>query len=380
MNICVLGWYGTETLGDRSILLGLSLIFEKTFGKCKLYLGSIYPFFSKRCYIEDENFYKIVAPEVDIEIFSVTERIELESAIQKCSLVVMGGGPIMDLYELGIIEYGVGYAKRNGKKTALLGCGIGPLFQKKFRKISAHLINIADTVVLRDRLSKEIAELLLSEYRFSARIINVLFDPAIIPILYFKMASHLKKRGVLAINLREFPICCNKNGETIDDSMFISLLKYAAISFDKVKLIPQHTFFVGGDDRYYMSLIAQRTAVRGVEVVHNPLSLYKLFEEYYSADCCIGMRYHSVLFQTVLNGKNGILDYTEPNIGKISGFLDVFNLVSAYEKRYVNIQETIPDPEALISDLRDHSATHIDDSIITDTVKGYDRILSELII
>ena len=373
-----MGWYGTETLGDRAILLGLSQVFEKAFGKCKIYLGSIYPFLSHRSYIEDKDFYKMIAPEIDIEIFDVKEQAELDGAIKKCVLVAMGGGPIMDLYDLGIIEYGFGFAKKNGKKTALLGCGVGPLFEAKFRKITAHIFKLSDAIILRDNISKESALQLLKEYKcdsiVNAKSINVLCDPAIIPIESFRKCV-TPKNATLAVNLREFPVCYSKDGRTIDDEMFVGVLRCAAKVFDKVRLIPMHTFVIGGDDRHYLSKIRQRTEAGNVEVVHKPLSVYELFEEYYSAECCIGMRYHSVVFQTILNGKNGIFDYTEPNEGKISGFLTTLGIEDPYKTLYVNIQVSVPDAEGFISNIKKHKAIEFDEMIFENTSNGYSEAL-----
>ena len=51
------------------------------------------------------------------------------------------------------------------------------------------------------------------------------------------------------------------------------------------------------------------------------------------------MRYHSVLFQTVLNGNNFILDYTNKKSGKIRSFLDEYGLNGFYKSRYINLLE-----------------------------------------
>ena len=51
------------------------------------------------------------------------------------------------------------------------------------------------------------------------------------------------------------------------------------------------------------------------------------------------MRYHSVVFQTILSGNNYVLDYTEPNKGKIFGFLKEIDEMNFYEKRYISLQD-----------------------------------------
>ena len=57
MKITIIGWYGTETIGDRAILTGIFSFFNQLFNKIEIKLGSLYPFFSKRTLNEDYSFY-----------------------------------------------------------------------------------------------------------------------------------------------------------------------------------------------------------------------------------------------------------------------------------------------------------------------------------
>lgn len=56
-----------------------------------------------------------------------------------------------------------------------------------------------------------------------------------------------------------------------------------------------------------------------------------------NAKVCIGMRFHSVVLQTVLNGKIYIVDYTDPEKGKIIGMLKQINAVNQYRERYESL-------------------------------------------
>jgi len=102
-------------------------------------------------------------------------------------------------------------------------------------------------------------------------------------------------------------------------------------------LFPMHTFSIGGDDRYIENRIAQDLKLENISVVQKPLSLQDAYDAIYYADGCIGMRYHSILFQTYLNGNNYIIDYTDSREGKIKRFLDTIDTNHFYENRYVNI-------------------------------------------
>ncbi|MFZ5968928.1 MAG: polysaccharide pyruvyl transferase family protein [Bacillota bacterium] len=341
MKIVVLGWYGTETLGDRAILYGLMEIFEKTFGQVGISIGSIYPFFTERSLYEDEAFLSLCAPMAQVSYFDVKNKEILNSEILGSDLVIMGGGPIMDLNDLGIIEYGFGIAKKNKIKTALLGCGIGPLFKKKFQKTSLKLLKQADLVILRDEVAKRnILELeKINNFKID-KDVYVTFDPAILPVRKFiENYGERKIDNNIAINFREFPKGNFQNVDTNQiDKLLINTLEDISKHYEKIILFPMHTFSVGGDDRYYLSKLIFRASSGNIKVLDKPMCLWELFELVYNSNACIGMRYHSVVFQSLLNGNNLIFDYTEASKGKISGFLDIINGKDFYYLRYINIQ------------------------------------------
>jgi polysaccharide pyruvyl transferase WcaK-like protein len=341
MKIIVLGWYGTETLGDRAILYGLMEVLEKSFGSVEISIGSMNPFFTERSLYEDKEFIFLCAPISKVSIFDVANKKELDTQVMSLELVIMGGGPIMDLNDLGIIEYGFGVAKRNNIKTALLGCGIGPLFKKKFQKISLKLLKHADLVILRDERAKgNIADLeKINNYKIDKNI-YITFDPAILPVRKFlENYGERKTDNIISVNFREFPKGYFKNVDTEEiDRLLINVLRNVSNNYKKIKLFPMHTFSVGGDDRYYLSEMKFMVKKDNLEILNKPMSLWELFELIYNSSACIGMRYHSVVFQSLLNGNNLIFDYTEAQKGKISGFLNIINGEKFYQSRYINIQ------------------------------------------
>ena len=92
MKICVIGWYGTETIGDRAILAGLISVFKDVYTDFELELGSLQPFFSERTVNEDYAFYKcITGREIPIKIFDTKRPDELKAAIKRCDMLVMEG-------------------------------------------------------------------------------------------------------------------------------------------------------------------------------------------------------------------------------------------------------------------------------------------------
>lgn len=340
MKIVILGWYGTETLGDRAILLGLLKIFQESFGKTNISIGSIYPFFTERSLFEDNDFISLCASESEVSFFNVTDKQTLEVAIINSDLAVMGGGPIMDLHELGILEYAFRIAKNYDTKTALLGCGIGPLFNPKFQVMALNILQMSDLIILRDNVSKKyITDLECSHFKIE-KTIHVTFDPAIMPIKVF--FDNKKKKDVnsnIVVNFREFPHENFKEGNIqYIDNLFIKLINEISKNYSEVMLFPMHTFSVGGDDRFYLSKLKFISLKDNITVVNKPMSLWELFDLIHSANASIGMRYHSVIFETLLNKNNMIFDYTEPKKGKITGFLEMVQGYNFYSSRYINLQ------------------------------------------
>ena len=106
--------------------------------------------------------------------------------------------------------------------------------------------------------------------------------------------------------------------------------------------MPMHYFHIGNDDRVFLNSIAQSLNVENVSVQNSTLSLEETIRVYQGASFNIGMRFHSVVLQTICSGKNYVLDYTEPEKGKISGFLkDIDYKDNFYKKRYLSLQNDV---------------------------------------
>ena len=71
------------------------------------------------------------------------------------------------------------------------------------------------------------------------------------------------------------------------------------------------------------------------------MNLHELYQIYANATSCIGMRYHSVVMQTILNGNNYIVEYTNHIDGKIAGFLDFIGEKEYYKERNWNIRDNL---------------------------------------
>jgi len=347
-----LGWYGTETIGDRGTFAGILSILFKNIGIEQIYLGSLFPFFTEKTVFEDHPFWvTLIGSDPNIKIFNSTKPKELENHITQSDIVLIGGGPLMHLESMYMLAYAFKFARRKGKKNIIFGSGVGPFFTKRHKKLLAILFEFSDRIVLRDKTSLMNAKDIFSELGkvFEENKISVSLDPAVGLCLQFKKKKNQKisiphsDQITASISLRDFPKEYLKDKTDLDNmkNRIEFFYKKLISSFNRTRFIPMHYFTIGGDDRKYLNKLYFDYPSDNSYVQNVPLSLEETMDEFFSADICFGMRYHSVIFQTLLNGKNFIIDYTEPKKGKISSFVKDINFP---KERYVNIQEEdIPD-------------------------------------
>ncbi|WIW71091.1 polysaccharide pyruvyl transferase family protein [Anaerosinus gibii] len=350
MKICVLGWYGTETIGDRAILAGIISLINQKNNEYKIYLGSLYPFYSKRMLKEDYKLYELLLNrKLEIELFNSKDICELELKIEASDVVMIAGGPLMDLPELHMLKYAFRYAHKKNKKNIIFGCGIGPLFCEEFRQCVLDITKMADVIILRDTISKRNLLDISQKYNYNIDItkIFVSFDPAVECAWKYKINNSYSKnakKNTIVVNLREFPMEYSKDKSIKDqvNKRIINFL-YEIVQNNRDKsilLLPMHYFFIGNDDRYYLNYLLQTHMknYKNIFVQNKPLSLVETMDKFIDADYAIGMRFHSIVLETILNGNNYILDYTEFKKGKISGFIDDCDKNGFYNERYVCLQ------------------------------------------
>ena len=98
----VIGWYGTETIGDRAILAGIIRLLSEVASDITIDLGSLYPILSERTLSDDGVFFEQCAHQskLKITLFDSQKRQELERSIKHSDVTIMGGGPLMDIEQM----------------------------------------------------------------------------------------------------------------------------------------------------------------------------------------------------------------------------------------------------------------------------------------
>ncbi len=335
MNVSIIGWYGTETLGDRAILDGIVTIFCEAYNFVEFSIGSLYPFVTERTLLEDEKFYKKNSPNCSFKIFDIKVKAITKQNIEKANIVLMGGGPIMDINDIKLIINAFKFARKKKIRTMLFGCGLGPLNTEFGKKQAYKLLKLTDDIIWRDNLSQKICLDLFGAFKTT-----VLKDPAIISVMRYKENNSRKTQNYVSINLRRFTSEYGKSKDISKESIQTLLQEVSKLKIaEEIHLVPNHSFYIGGDDREYYAEITQNLKMPGLKVYYKPPTLEQVYQEYANACGCIGMRYHTIVFQTILCGNNLIIDYTNPKKGKIKGFLQECTTDKKYVTRYTNIQE-----------------------------------------
>lgn len=337
----MIGWYGTETIGDRAILAGIFRVMSEVFPSFNVRLGSLYPFFTERTWREDVDFYHEISLNKlsTITIFDSQNPSQLRDSIKRSDLLIVGGGPLMDLNEMNMLEYAFIFAKKKHVKTMLFGCGWGPLKNKNSIEIAARLVELSDCVVLRDGVSMNQCLSCCSDYSYK---VHSSIDPAFFACHYFNCnVKEERAEDHVAINFRDVSLEGDhyaKNG--VSEELLSDIVRYIATRTElPVHLVPMHSFFVGGDDRVILNRIEKKVALANVKVLQYPLSLYDTMKQYYHAKLCVGMRFHAVVLQSMLNGNNYVVDYTDPITGKIVGMMKQLKIMDFYEKRYFSLHK-----------------------------------------
>lgn len=336
MRIAIVGWYGTETIGDRAILAGLFSIFSKVYQTFSINLCSLNTIFTRRTIFEDMGFYKQCAQNANlqVEIYDSQNANDLKRAINTSDIVVIGGGPLMDLWEMKMLDFAFYYAKSHKKRTAILGCGWGPLKTSDAIDITKRLVKTADLTIFRDAKSKDLCE----EYLPNGRNVYACIDPAFFACNVFLQNYKTKEIPTYAaVNFRDVQAEADHYAQGNFIANFSKIVRDVAKTGMPIKLVPMHNFPIGGDDRLFLNKIATEVDLPNVEVIRETQSLTETMRLYREASLCVGMRFHSIVLQTMLNGNNYIVDYTDPKNGKIINMLEQIEALDFYKKRYSSL-------------------------------------------
>jgi polysaccharide pyruvyl transferase WcaK-like protein len=330
-KILIVGWYGTETLGDKAILY--SIIQQLNSGGIsseRIVVASIEPYVTRNTLDEF-----LPVSFCDVISLAQAEQFAREGRFAQ---VIFGGGPIMSSIDyLCPIASIFSSVKRQGGQSIVWGCGLGPIRTKKrdlLNKLAIkRILRLADYCIFRDSKSHKLA-LSLGASAKPGRASTAL-DPAFhwVQSIYnsdWAVSPESAAPSSVGFAIRELPISeyfSDYGGDPNDlraafDQSIVGLIdQYASLS--PVHLQCMHRLPCGGDDRiFYCDLLGEKAFDYGLTFAHsNPVDDVATLSTLQSL---YAMRFHSVVFAVALGVPVVPIDYT--NGGKISAFCELLGI------------------------------------------------------
>jgi MoaA/NifB/PqqE/SkfB family radical SAM enzyme/polysaccharide pyruvyl transferase WcaK-like protein len=331
-KVLIIGWYGTETAGDKAILWSIiQQLQSRENPPLQIYLSSLFPFISRW-----------TVKEMQLNNIKITETysLEFEKICSEVDEIIIGGGPLMDIEPLDHLLYAFIQGSKTGAVNRVEGCGIGPLISPLYTQVVSEILRLADSISLRDSSSSQRCQ---SEFGISN--MTTIPDPATNYVLNVKdeitaglnIDLPLKSQANIACFLRDWGrdyasnfseseyILLKEKFETQLQKMIIFIAKNQKAD---IHLLPMHSFYIGGDDRIFNRRIAH--SIDGqftdfleshqVSFTREPISPLEILGTMCYAKFNICMRFHSVLFAETLGVPYLAIDYTQG--GKIKAFLE----------------------------------------------------------
>ncbi|MBK8805328.1 MAG: polysaccharide pyruvyl transferase family protein [Bacteroidales bacterium] len=314
-QLFIVGWYGTETVGDKAILAGIIKKYKEQYASIKIIIASIYPFVTINT-LKELN--------IDAEVVGVKTLKFLKYA-KTSDETIMGGGPLMNIDEMDIPIIAFSIAKKYNKTTKIYGCGIGPISGKYIDKLK-RILEYTDKIYLRDSCSKTLLKTICPNKEA-----EVIGDPSVLYLKYRAETLSIHKQNILSCFLREWP----RNYTNFDNETFIQKRNYfeqrlaerikkkaIELQVEKIEFNHMHNFTVGSDDRdfsrrfikeYFSDFCIPTEYDKQLSTVEKIMIAMK------SSKYNICMRFHSVVFANTLETEFEAIDYT--NGGKIFGYL-----------------------------------------------------------
>jgi polysaccharide pyruvyl transferase WcaK-like protein len=304
--VLVLGWYGTETIGDLAILSGIVCDYRR------FQPGSVFVVPSHNPAYTRHNLARVG---LDLVVTSYGDPALLGD-LWGCDTVIVGGGPLMDVPQILMLAAVFERAAALGRRTVVEGCGIGPVNQAVTRRAIARIMASADAVRLRDAGSARLLEQIGIR-----RDVEVVDDPGRRWVTSTGVRHHTSGHGPICVFAREltweYPQDTSPEVATRHLATFIQNL-CDWFPGRSIRLHAMHHFPVGGDDRRYarrlMTLI-ERSSCSMDPVPRTPLETVNLIA---AAAFVVCMRFHSVVFADAIGAPFMAIDYTDG--GKVAHY------------------------------------------------------------
>jgi polysaccharide pyruvyl transferase WcaK-like protein/MoaA/NifB/PqqE/SkfB family radical SAM enzyme len=321
-NPIIIGWYGTETIGDKAIIEHIIYSIRKLNPHATITIATLHPFVTL-----------MTLEELKLKNISLVKTYSSDF-IDKCTTsdaIIMGGGPLMGMEPLGFVLTAFTIGAQRNIPNIIWGCGIGPLIESKYIETVKRIVNLSSKILVRDSSS---LEWIKKNTRYDNA--SCTFDPATGYVKRWKVRNknilkhEIKDSKFFACFLRELT---NEYALGMPDKDFA----FFKIEFEAqlAKLVhyiqrntglspyflPMHTFVVGNDDRAFSRRFTNNyfksKDFKIGDLIYSPDEILNIMSHHKLNIC---MRFHSVLFAQTISTSFIAIDYTGG--GKINSFLN----------------------------------------------------------
>ena len=318
-NPLIIGWYGTETAGDKAILGSIIKKLHDANSNSRINIASLFPFVTKRTLHELNVNATIVK----------TYSMEYLKACKSADVLIVGGGPLMGIESLGFVLKALLKAKQFNIPTIVEGCGIGPLLKREHISAVQEILRLSNSIKVRD-----MASLSWVLEKTGRNDVVCSGDPAISFVRHWKQENTpcriTSKENHIACFLREIT---SEYANGLNPGDFIKFKKYFEDELGnmiiylvektglKPLFMPMHNFAIGMDDRDYARRFANTYLKRYEkelgQKIYSPQDILAIMNK---SNFNLCMRFHSVLFADTIGAPFIAIDYTGG--GKIKGYLE----------------------------------------------------------
>ncbi|NJP06323.1 MAG: radical SAM protein [Chloroflexaceae bacterium] len=331
-RVLIIGWYGTETLGDKAILGGIVQALGAAVGDIVLYVASLEPYISQVTRNQMPALH-------GSEIYPIKQALQ---QVTSMDLVIFGGGPIMTIPNVVEMLALFRRAADHGIPTILAGCGIGPIIPfSPYNQALIQLLQQASYRIYRDRQSRDLARVLGVDTHAD----QVAEDPSWTWLQHqcqAQPADTLKTadQPVLLLGLRDWPYrqyaadMSRAEAEQIKahfEQEVVAALETLILRHPDLRILPfpMCTNHIGDDDRwFYRRLLRQHPTLQQAIVpglLDGELSPAEAVQVFQSATAALTMRFHSLIFALSCGLPVVCIDYTLKR-GKTSALAQRYQL------------------------------------------------------
>ncbi len=311
-RVCIVGWWGSETVGDIAILGQLLRELEL---QCRPEQISVVSFNAS---LTRRTLRQLQRPMIEVVPLGVLSAI----AIVSSRAVIFGGGPLMESPTMRFWRWTSSIAQFCGERVMLYANGIGPLRSAAATRAVTALVKSAGFVVLRDRTSQRWA------VEQAARTDAVLGFDAAFDFVRDAASPVVPRRAQIALALRTPPASYLGSGDVaIATARFVATLAEALDAVaDQRELrfvgIVMHTGMAESDDHeVYRLLRAKLRHSDLLDVAPGEHSVQQVIDTLQASRAALTVRFHAMIFALATETPFVAVDYARPE-GKVSAVAD----------------------------------------------------------